>query len=154
MRRPLTVAVALGALLAGCGDGGESAPAACLGGSGPYLDALLQAPSAVRLAGGAEISSCLVEGQEAGELARVGSALVRAATRLNARARAAPGGPAPLQLGYLVGSVQRGAEETSGIHADLVRRLEAAATFSPAGNPPPALEAGYRRGLEAGRTGG
>ena len=147
--RPLTVAVALCALLAaGCGEGEEDTPTACLGGAAPYLEALRQAPAEVRLPGGTEISSCLVEDQEAGELARVGIALVRAATELNARADGAAGGPASIELGYLVGSVQRGAEETGGIHADLVRRVEAAAALDPASTAP------YMRGLAAGREGG
>jgi hypothetical protein len=147
--RPLTVAAALCALLAtGCAEEGEDTPAPCLRGPTPYLKALRQAPADVRLAGGAEISSCLVEDQETGELARVGIALVRAATELNAHAGEAAGGPAAIQLGYLVGSVQRGAEETSGIHADLVRRVEAAAALDPA------LTAPYERGLAAGQEGG
>jgi hypothetical protein len=147
--RRLALAVPLFALLAaGCGEGEENAPAACLRGPAPYLEALRQAPAEVRLGGGAKISSCLVEDQQAGELARVGVALVRAATELNARAGEAAGGPAPIQLGYLVGSVQRGAEETSGIHADLVRRVEAAAALDAA------FAAPYMRGLAAGRERG
>jgi hypothetical protein len=147
--RPLTVAAALCALLAaGCGEGEEDTPAACLRGPGPYLEALRQAPAEVRLGGGVAISACLVEDQEAGELARVGIALVRAATELRARAGEAPAGPAPIELGYLVGAVERGAEETSGIHADLVRRIEAAAALDAA------FAAPYMRGVAAGRQGG
>jgi hypothetical protein len=147
--RPLTVAAALCALLvAACGEGEEETPAACLRGPGPYLEALTRAPAEVRLADSTPISSCLVEDQETGELARVGIALVRAATELNARAGEAPEGPAPIQLGYLVGSVRRGAEETSGIHADLVRRVEATATPDATAAPP------YMRGIAAGEEGG
>ena len=57
--------------------------------------------------------------------------MVEAATRLNAEARAEPGGAANLQLGYLLGAAQRGAEGTEGIHAELIRRLTAAARYSP-----------------------
>ena len=38
---------------------------------------------------------------------------------------------ANVELGYLIGAAQRGAEETNGIHAELMRRLVAAATYSP-----------------------
>jgi hypothetical protein len=154
--RPLTVAAALCALIAaGCGEDDGGAPAGCLRGAGPYLEALRQAPGEVRLAGDAEISSCLVSDQEAGELARVGFSLVRASTELSARAARQTGEMAATRLGYLVGSVQRGAEQTSGIHADLVRRLEAAAALAREGRqPPPALADAYRRGLRAGRAGG
>ena len=34
-----------------------------------------------------------------------------------------------MRLGYLVGAVQEGASETSGIHTDLVRRIESAARY-------------------------
>jgi hypothetical protein len=154
--RPLTVAVALCALIAtGCGEGEESAPVGCLRGPAAYLEALRQAPGEARLPGDAEISSCLVSDQQAGELARIGLALVRAATELSARAVDRADAPAAMRLGYLVGSVQRGAEQTSGIHADLVRRLEAAASLDGAGRQvPSALINAYRRGLRAGRAGG
>jgi hypothetical protein len=109
----------------------------------------------VRLGGETPISSCLVENQKGGDLSRVGLALVKTATISNARARAQPGGQANVALGYLVGAVEKGAEDTNGIHADLVRRIEAAAEFSPGGGPlPAAFRSSYSRGLQAGRTGG
>jgi hypothetical protein len=78
---------------------------------------------------------------------------VEAATRLSVRARRGDG-PAAIQLGYLVGAVQRGADETGGIHTDLVRRLESAAQTGPAGALTGAADVVYRRGLAAGnRTG-
>ena len=78
-----------------------------------------------------------------------------AATRLDADARAKPGGGANLQLGYLLGAAQRGAGGTSGIHADLIRRLTAAARYSPDGAPlPPAFLRAYRQGFEAGEAHG
>jgi hypothetical protein len=156
VRRRVIVAAALAALLAtACGGDEASTPGACLGGPAPYLDALRKAPDPVRLGGEVPISTCLVSDQEGGELARVGIAMLRAATELNSRARAAPRGPAAVQLGYLVGAVQKGAEETSGIHADLVRRLQAAAELSPGGRPlPKPLTASYASGIEAGQAGG
>ena len=156
MRRALTASiVALLLLVAGCGSSDDSAPAACLRPPAAYLTALGAAPEEVRLAGDTPISSCLVENQAAGELTRVGAVLVRTTTVLNAHARKSPDGLAPLQLGYLVGAVEKGAKDTSGIHSDLVRRTEAAATFSPGGKPlPGAFDAAYQRGMEAGRESG
>ena len=64
--------------------------------------------------------------------------MLTAATKLNAEARAEPGGAANLQLGYLLGAAQRGADGTEGIHAELIRRLSAAARYSPDNRPLPA----------------
>ena len=81
--------------------------------------------------------------------------MVGAATKLNAEARAEPGGDANLQLGYLLGAAERGADETEGIHAELIRRLTAAARYSPDNRPPSAafLRA-YREGFDAGQRRG
>ncbi len=156
MRRLLaTIVLALGLLVAGCGGPGDSTPVACLEGTGAYLKALRRAPGEVRLTGGTPISGCLAENQQAGDLATVGVATVTAATRLNAEARAEPGGAANLQLGYLLGAAKRGAEDTEGIHTDLIRRLVAAARYSPDNRPlPPAFRRAYRRGYDAGSARG
>ena len=77
--------------------------------------------------------------------------MLTATTKLNAEARAKPGGAANLQLGYLLGAARRGADGTEGIHAELIRRLSAAARYSPDNRPlPPAFsnaptEDGLRR---------
>lgn len=103
------------------------------------------------LDGETPISACLVESQSGGDLASAGGAMVAAATRLNSAARADPSGPAAFRLGYLVGAAERGAGETEGIHADLLRRLRAAALYSPADRGFPAtFLSSYRRGLAAG----
>ena len=139
------------ALAAGCGGPGDSTPAACLEGPPAYLHALAAAPARVELAGTTPISECLAPNQTGGDLAGVGTALVSTATRLNAEARDEPGGEANLQLGYLVGAARRGAEGTEGIHAELIRRLVAAARYSPDGRSmPPAFLRAYRRGFDAG----
>ncbi len=151
-------AVVLTALLvfvvAGCGGQDDSTPVACLQGQDLYLAALEGAPGDVRLAGDTPISECLAENQQAGDLARVGEAMVETATLLNVEARANPEGPASLRLGYLIGAAERGADRTEGIHANLVRRLTVAARFSPEGPPPPSSLTGYREGFDAGRAGG
>jgi hypothetical protein len=60
-----------------------------------------------------------------------------------------------VDLGYLVGAVQRGASETGGIHADLVRRLDAAARFSEGGKPlPVSFERAFGQGYAAGQREG
>ncbi|HEX3324265.1 MAG TPA: hypothetical protein VHR65_03880 [Solirubrobacterales bacterium] len=156
MRRPLSIAMAALALaLAGCGEPSDTTPVACLEGTGAYLKALGDAPGSVRLRGESPIGDCLVENQKAGDLATVGTAMVAAATKLNAEARAEPGGDADLQLGYLLGAAERGAERTDGIHAELIRRLSAAARYSTDNRPlPPAFLSTYREGFDAGEARG
>jgi hypothetical protein len=156
MRTPASIAFVclLAALAVGCGSRSESTPFACLEGTSAYVDALHDAPGAVQLNDGTLISDCLTENQPAGDLATVGAALVEAATKLNAAARAEPGGDANLQLGYLLGAAQRGADRTEGIHADLIRRLAVAARYSPADPLPPNFLATYRQGFDAGHAHG
>jgi hypothetical protein len=146
MRRPALAALFAATLVAGCGNVSDSTPTACLEGPSFYLH---------KSRDGALISECLPKNQKAGELARVGLAMLRATTRLNAEARAEPGGAANIQLGYLLGAAQRGADETEGIHDELVRRLTAAARYSPDARPLPAtfLDA-YKRGFDAGHRRG
>jgi hypothetical protein len=158
MRPRIAIALlALGpaVLAGGCGKGEASTPAACLEGGGAYLKALANAPGEVRLAGDVPISDCLSERQAGGDLASVGEATVEAATQLDAEARAEPGGQANVELGYLVGAVQHGAEKTEGIHSELVRRLAVAARYSPDYDPlPPAFKVAYERGFDAGQRNG
>ncbi len=139
----------------GCGQPNDTTPVACLEGEGTYLKALDAAPGEVKLRGETLISECLAENQKAGDLATVGTALVAAATKLNAEARAEPGGDANLQLGYLLGAAERGASQTDGIHAELIRRLTSAARYSPDNRPPSAAFLRvYREGFDAGQAGG
>jgi hypothetical protein len=157
MRTTLAIVLSclLAALAAGCGKQDDSTPVACLEGAGVYLEALANAPGEVKLHGETPISACLAENQQGGDLAAVGEALVEAATELNAEARADPGGEANLQLGYLLGAAQRGADSTEGIHADLIRRLTVAARYAPGREPlPPVFLATYRRGFDAGHASG
>jgi hypothetical protein len=141
--------------LAGCGGTSDATPVACLDGPGAYLGALGDAPSEVKLSGEVPISECLAENQQGGDLATVGTTMVAVATKLNAEARSDPGGDANLQLGYLLGAAERGAEGTEGIHADLIRRLETAARYSPGDRPLPAtFDRTYREGFAAGHAGG
>ncbi len=160
MRLPIATAVALACLAAlagaGCGSqGDDSTPVACLEGEAAYLVALRAAPGEVKLAGETPISECLAENQQAGALATVGETLIATATKLNADARVEPGGDANLQLGYLLGAAQRGADRTEGIHSDLIRRLTVAARFAPGTQPlGKAFLATYARGFDAGHANG
>lgn len=154
MRR-LFVSLAFFVALTGCGRSEEGTPVACLEGSAPYLRALADAPGTVTLAGKTPISDCLAEQQEGGALATVGTAMLAAATKLNGEARDEPGGEANLRLGYLLGAAERGAEKTDGIHAELIRRLAAAARYSPDNRPlPPAFLRTWREGFDAGAARG
>jgi hypothetical protein len=150
-RIAIAIAVSALAVLAGCGSTDSSTPVPCLEGPGIYLKALADAPGEVSLDGEIPIHDCLVENQPGGDLATVGTAMVAAATKLNAEARAEPGGAANLDLGYLLGAAQRGAARTDGIHAELIRRLTAAARYSPDNRPlRPAFGRAYRKGFDAG----
>jgi hypothetical protein len=140
---------------AGCGKQDDSTPVACLHGKEVYLAALADAPGAVKLAGDTAISECLAENQQGGDLATVGEAMVETATELNGEARTVPTSAAALQLGYLIGAAQRGADGTEGIHADLLRRLTVAARYAPGREPlPPAFLSAYREGFDAGHEHG
>jgi hypothetical protein len=143
------------AVLAGAGCGtkkNDLAPAACLASNEGYLRALQRAPGEVRLAGTTPISDCLVPEQDAGQLANVGHEMIIAATKLNVQARQDPGGPAALQLGYLIGAIAKGSDP---IHTDLVRRLNSAARFSETGGVLPAgFERPFGRGYGAGHRSG
>jgi hypothetical protein len=155
MRALLIVAACAALAAAGCGGQDDSTPVACLEGAGAYEKALAKAPGEVLLDGETPISDCLTENQSGGELSQVGEAMVETATRLNAEARAEPGGDANLQLGYLIGAAQRGAEGTEGIHSDLLRRLTVAARFAPDKQPlPPTFYRAFRTGYAAGRSNG
>jgi hypothetical protein len=162
MRAPRTtlalLLVALGAAaLAGCGGSSkdEHQPVACREGVGVYLEALRAAPGEVILAGETPISGCLQSGAEEGEVADLGEAALAAATKLNAEARAEPGGPAALQLGYLLGAIDHGSAATEGVHAELLRRLTVAARFAPGREPlSQRFLAAYAKGFAAGRDHG
>jgi hypothetical protein len=153
--RRLTPLILILLAMVGCGSADDSTPVACLEGPETYERALTAAPDEVLLEGETLVSECLARNQSSGDLTRVGEALIETATKLNAEARAEPGGDAAVQLGYLLGAVQRGSEESEGIHSDLVRRLAVAARYAPGKRPlSQKFLAGYREGFDAGRTGG
>ncbi len=153
VRRVALAALSLVALT-GCGSEDPQTPVACLAPADAYLSALEAAPDAVRLEATTPISRCLTAGQDAGGLAQAGESMVLAATRLNSKVREDADSDAALQLGYLVGAVDRGAERTGGIHADLVRRLGQSARFDRGEGRTPGVERAFERGHAAGRRTG
>ena len=149
MRR-LLWALALATLAAaGCGEDDRPLPAACATGPGPAVRALTSAPGPVRLAGGTKLSSCVERARSDADLQTVGSVLTRTADELAGAMDRSD--EAALQLGYLVGAVRKGARHTSGIHEELVRRVEQAIGVD--GAPPP-RRAAFDRGLAAGERSG
>jgi len=147
----IALACSTAALGACSSDDDDETPEACLTQNGDYREALGAAPGEVSFADGTLISECLVPGQSGGDLARTGELMVETATELNADARRDPASPSTVQLGYLIGAIERGAE---GIHNDLVLRVNSAARFSPNGLLPAEFERtfgqGYAAGLESG----
>jgi hypothetical protein len=152
VRTGLAVAAAI-LVGAGCGSSEEDdAPAACLATSEGYAQALEAAPGAVRLGEDVPISDCLTPSQGSGELENIGQEMIVTATKLNAQARRDPGGPAAVELGYLIGAVSKGADSA---HTDLVRRLDASAQFSETGETlPPEFQQAFGRGYTAGLQSG
>jgi hypothetical protein len=151
----LLALVCIVGLAAGCGSADESTPVACLEGADAYERALKAAPDEVLLGDETLISECITRNQSSGDLTRVGEALIETATALNAEAREDPGGDAAVRLGYLLGAVQRGSEESEGIHSDLVRRLTVAARYAPGKQPlSPTFLRAYRSGYAAGQSNG
>jgi hypothetical protein len=142
--------------VSGCGgDADDSTPVACLKGTTGIEKALAEAPGEVLIGGETPISACLTRNQKGGDLAEVGEMLLDAVTHINSKARVEPGGQANLMLGYLMGAVERGAEESEGIHSDLVRRLTVAARYAPGDQPLSGrFLATYKRGFDAGRSSG
>jgi hypothetical protein len=133
----------------GCGRDESPPPPGCAD-AAQGLAALRKAPGAARLANGAALSECVERAFSDGDLQSVGSAFTAMADRL--AAEAASSDAAALRMGYLVGATRKGAAHTSGIHAELVRRLEQATLLDDAA--PASRQAAYRRGLAAGRARG
>jgi hypothetical protein len=135
----------------GCGGGSNDTihvtdlPAQCIGDSGGLLKALAAAPRPVRV-DGEPISQCFSIKDDSVEMQALGTGLLAAAETLGDRAR---GGSdkAALQLGYLVGAAERGAQQ-SGIAGELIRRLQAETTL------PARTQPAYARGHRAGSTQG
>jgi len=153
MRWTLAVPIFLFSLVwAGCGSDEASTPIACLEGPAKIETALVTAPDVVRIDGTVPISDCIVRDQPNGELVSFGSDTVMVATKLGAQA----GGSgtdairAAIQAGYLVGAMEKGSEDTDGIHAALIDRVKSAATYKL--DDSPGAKVHYDAGFEAGQN--
>jgi hypothetical protein len=139
-----------GALAAiGCGEDDRPLPQSCVQSAGPITTALRTAPRPVRLVDGTSLSACVERARSDADLQNLGSIYTQVADALAIRATESD--QAALQLGYLVAAARKGAAHTSGIHDELVRRLEQAAGVS---GVPPARRAAYARGVSAGAGAG
>jgi hypothetical protein len=143
-------ALALAWVTVGCGGESASPSSGCVEGPATIERALARAPSPVTLAGGSRLSQCVQRARSEGDLQSVGAVLTQAADRLARRAPTTP--RVALELGYLIGAVERGGERTNGIDAELVRRVEQdGGTLDRA---PRAVILAFRSGLAAGRASG
>ena len=147
MRRLLAfVALALIVPAAGCREADAKYPAECSDGPRAVRAALARAPDGdVEIEGTVKLSDCLVPSDDAGPLASFGGSVIAVATPLVERARRGDE-RAALQLGYLYGALERGAD--SGVHNELIFRFEQELIRVDRSAP------AFRRGEAAGRERG
>lgn len=155
MRTTLAMTIATTVLILGCGSTEVDTPTACLESPAQISAALRNAPEPVLLDADTKISDCLVRNQPEGDLVNFGKKITEVASGLgNAVSEPGPGGlKAAIDAGYLVGALERGAENSDGIHATLVERVRTAATNGLAGASDlkrEHFEAGYQAGKESG----
>ncbi len=91
-----------------------------------YERALASAPGAVALPGDTLISTCLRRVRTDAELQNLGVTVHSVAEELATRAREEDDADAALALGFLSAAVSRGAARSSGISAELARRVQTA----------------------------
>jgi hypothetical protein len=147
--RAIAAVLAGGLVVFGCGNDDRPMPQSCVEGAGPITNALVRAPGPVRLVDGTPLSTCVERARSNADLQNLGAVLTEVADALAGRAPESD--RAALELGYLVGAARRGAARTSGIHEELVRRLEQAA--GPSGVPA-ARRPAYTQGRSAGARAG
>ena len=121
-------------------------PPACQAGPDALRAALAAAPRGVRVEG-TRLSACFVRASESAEVQQLSSDLLDVASGLSRDAVARPESRPALELGYLVGAVQRGTPGDQGIYETMEDRLEQEAVTV-------AASRAYRRGLQAGRRTG
>ena len=144
------LACALAVLALGACSPREALPSSCLDAqTEDVLRALRSAPHAVALRDGTPISACVAGAVGDAELQIVGATLTAAADRL-AR-RLADSDRAAFRLGFLMGSVERGAARTSGVQGELSTRIGQAAGLE---GGPTERRAALLRGRTAGRRDG
>ena len=155
MRTHLAIALAAAAVILGCGETGTDTPDVCFEDPATITAALRNAPEPVALDGDTIISDCLVRNQSDGDLVNFGTNITEVATGLGA-ASSGPGlagTKAAIDAGYLVGALEKGSEESEGIHSTLVDRVRSAATNGLA-DASELKRQHYEAGREAGRENG
>jgi hypothetical protein len=145
--RRLLVLVALVPVLAtgACRQGQPSYPAACSNGPRAVRAALAKAPDGDVAIEGVKLSDCLVASNDAGPLASFGGSAIAVASGLGDRASRGDQ-HAALELGYLHGALERGADP--GVHDELLFRLDQELLRVDRRSP------AFRRGEAAGRERG
>ena len=138
------------ALLAFGGCGSRTPPAhACMEAQpADILQALTHAPRDVALADGTPLSQCVRRTIDDSRLQALGATLTAAADELAQRTRASDDDA--FRLGFLIGAVDRGADQAAGLQEELANRIAGAATGLDEGSRRAAL----LRGRAAGRRGG
>jgi len=138
--------VAVAVAGAGCSNQAPAHwPAACSAPPREIAGALRSAPGTVTLGRGTRLSDCVRHARADSDMQTIGSSYTSVADDL---ARQAPvSSRAALQLGYLIGATRRGARHTTGIHLELVRRLEQTTGVD---GPGANRRADFDRGLAAG----
>lgn len=155
MRTTLAITIAATVLILGCGSSEVDTPDVCLESPAQVTAALRNAPEPVVLDSDTKISDCLVRNQSEGDLVNFGTNMTEVASGLGAdMSRPGPAGTkAAIDAGYLVGALERGAENSEGIHATLVERVRAAATNG-LSDASELKQAHYEAGLKAGQETG
>jgi len=151
----IALALVFGLVLAGCGSSEKETPNDCFVNSSSFSSSLRQAPEEVLLGGNVSISDCLVRNQSDGDLLRFGEVAVNVATEKGvAISGAGPDGiKAAIDGGYLVGAMEKGGENSEGIHATLIERVRNAVVNGLNGASESAkghYEAGYEAGKDVG----
>ena len=146
MRRSLAlVALVLALPATACREADAKYPPECSDGTRALRAALAKAPDGDVSLEGVKLSDCLVPADDAGPLASFGGAVISVSAPLAERARHGDQ-QASLQLGYLRGALERGADP--GIHDELLFRLDPELAEVDRRSP------AFRRGEAAGRDHG
>lgn len=126
----LALTVTCGLLLTACGETETETPIGCMVPAASFASSLRQAPGEVLLDAEVPISGCLVKNQNDADLFNFGKTAVKVATETSAGiSEPGPDGvKAAIDAGYLLGAIEKGAEESEGIHSTLVERVRSAAT--------------------------
>jgi hypothetical protein len=146
VRRSLAlVALVLAVSATACRDSEAEYPPECSNGTRELRAALAHAPDGDVSMEGVKLSDCLVPADDAGPLASFGGSVIAVSAPLVERARSGDE-QAALELGYLHGALERGADP--GIHDELLFRFEQELIRVDRRSP------AFRRGEAAGRDHG